>query len=101
MGTSNDMGDIVIIDDGQEIDVSSSETFELISEDEIVVVTPRPSLQLMESTEETPAPSYSPDTLLLAENQVNGLAVQTALTGLFLGFILGVEVLKIWLTGTR
>lgn len=74
-------------------------------QEEISIVTPasstNPSFATSSIAEATPEPSYLPDTLLLAENQVNGLALQTALTGLVLGFLMGVEVLKIWLTGSR
>lgn len=101
MGTSNDMGDIVIIDDGQEIVLQSSEDQTDDQTEDIVVVTPASSEEPSETEESTEAPDYSADALLIAENQVNGLAVQTAFTGLILGFWLGIEVLKIWLTGSR
>lgn len=98
----NHLGSITIIDDGSEIVLSDSQDgLETQDQEEIVVVTPAPTAEPVESTEATPEPSFSPDTLLIAENQVNGLALQTALTGLVMGFLLGVEVLKIWLTGSR
>lgn len=99
----NHLGSITIVDDGSQI-AAAGETDGLeaeTTEEEIIIATPVPTQEVRETTESTPVPSYSPDTLLLAENQVNGLALQTALTGLFMGFVLAVEVLKIWLTGSR
>lgn len=75
-------------------------------EEDIVIVTseptPEPVRETREATE-TPEPttSYSPDTLLLAQNQVAGLAVQVALISLLIGLLLGLEVLKIWMAGSR
>lgn len=98
----NHLGSITIVDDGSEIVLSDSQDgLETQDQEEIVVVTPAPTAEPVESTEATPEPSYPPEVLLIAENQVNGLALETALVGLVMGFLMGVEVLKIWLTGSR
>lgn len=98
----NHFGSISIVDDGTEIVLSDSENgAEDQAQEEIVVVTPSPLPTRSETTDATPDPSYSPDTLLLARNQVDGAALQTALVGLALGLVLALEVLKIWLSGSR
>lgn len=102
MKHENHLGSITIVDDGSEIVLSDSEDgVETQDQEEIVVVTPAPTAEPVESTVATPEPSYSPEVLLIAENQVNGLALETALVGLVMGFLMGVEVLKIWLSGSR